>query len=431
MSNGDDEADGGDASQDDDGLSVEEFDERLDDVESALDEAETEADLDEVESTLDDIAATLEAADLPESDEDDEDAEDPRETLESRVDEIRTAIEDARGPYASDVVDGIEAAQSTARESEWTEDGALTVTAAIEAYLSDVGETLDERFSADGDDVEAFADALDDAASAVEDAGLDPDEDAETLEGLLDRTDQLNDELDDAQTWEDLSVRQKLHAEGFFDELTSENRKDFPPELTVIRLAEQANNPERVLTALEYFESDFMEENCLDALRRMGPSAAYDAMMARAEKRDQPAIEVLGKIGDERALDTLHDYIEGEANPPLQKVTLKAIGEIGSTDSTQPVADRLVAEDPEVRSQAARALGRLGDTRAVDPLADVLADDDVDAVRAAAAWALVQIGTETALETAAEYVDDRSYIVEHEAEAAADALDADADPPTA
>jgi HEAT repeat protein len=36
-------------------------------------------------------------------------------------------------------------------------------------------------------------------------------------------------------------------------------------------------------------------------------------------------------------------------------------------------------------------------------------------VRASAAWALVQIGTERALEAAAEYTDDRAYIVETEA----------------
>jgi HEAT repeat protein len=76
-----------------------------------------------------------------------------------------------------------------------------------------------------------------------------------------------------------------------------------------------------------------------------------------------------------------------------------------------------------VRSRAARSLGLIGDTRAVAPLADVLDDDESDTVRASAAWALVQIGTEDALEAAAEYADDRSYIVEQEASAAADALD--------
>ena len=42
--------------------------------------------------------------------------------------------------------------------------------------------------------------------------------------------------------------------------------------------------------------------------------------------------------------------------------------------------------------------------------------------RAAAAWALRQIGTERALAAAADYADDRAYLVQHEASQAADAL---------
>ena len=56
------------------------------------------------------------------------------------------------------------------------------------------------------------------------------------------------------------------------------------------------------------------------------------------------------------------------------------------------------------------------------PLADLL-DDESEAteVRASAAWALVQVGTERALEAAAEYDDDRAYTVQVEAEKARDA----------
>jgi HEAT repeat protein len=59
----------------------------------------------------------------------------------------------------------------------------------------------------------------------------------------------------------------------------------------------------------------------------------------------------------------------------------------------------------------------------VEPLADTLDDDSEDeTVRAAAGWALRQIGTREALEAAAEHGDDRSYLVQHEAERAADSL---------
>jgi HEAT repeat protein len=76
-----------------------------------------------------------------------------------------------------------------------------------------------------------------------------------------------------------------------------------------------------------------------------------------------------------------------------------------------------------VRPHAVRALGLLGDTRAIEPLIDTLTNDEDDSVRASAAWALRQIGTEKALEAAAERSDDRSFLVQDEAGRANDALD--------
>ena len=424
------EADAADEEEADDGLDEdlvdadpESLNERLDGIEADLEDAETEADLDDVEAVLDAVTEAVEAADLPEPDEDDEDAEDPAAELEDRIETLREDLETQRGPYAADVVTGIEEAEAELADAEWTERGEGEAVAAVEAFLDAVGETLDASFDDAGADPDAAATTLDEAAQAVEEAALDPDADSETIAELVDASDALADDLESAEVWDDLSVRQKMEAEWFYDPLTSENRRDFPPELSVVRIAEQENDPERVLMALEYLTSDFMEENCIDALRRMGSEEAYDAMMARAQKRDRPAIEVLGKIADERAVDTLVDYIQDESNPPLQKTVLRALGEIGSPEATQDVADRLVAEDPEVRSAAARALGMIGDTRAVDPLANRITDDDHDPSRAAAAWALNRIGTERALESAAAYADDRSYLVQQEAERAAEALE--------
>jgi HEAT repeat protein len=115
-------------------------------------------------------------------------------------------------------------------------------------------------------------------------------------------------------------------------------------------------------------------------------------------------------------------------------VTFKALGEVGSEEATQAIADKLVMDNDNVRPHAARALGLLGDTRAVQPLTDALTDDENDKVRAAAAWALRQIGTETALEAAADATDDPAFVVQHEAERAAETLassDTGAEAPTA
>ncbi|MFC7226333.1 HEAT repeat domain-containing protein [Salinirubellus salinus] len=434
MSNGDDEdapddADAPDESTDEVAVDVdrEELDERLDAASEAIEAAETEADLDEVESDIDAIAADLEAASLPEPE--DEDEEDPTEAVEARLEAVREELEEARGPYAEDVVADIESAQETIESGEWTEQGEDEVAEAVDAFLESVAEPLDAEYDV-GAGLDEHVEVLGVVAEDVSEAGLDADEDADTIADLLDATDALETGLDEAQEWEDLTVVQQMRANGFYDRLNSRNRKDYPPELSVVRIAEKENDPERVLMAMDRLTSKFMQENCLEALKRMGSPEAYDDLMAKVQKRDFDAIEAIGKIGPEadEATETLHDYIDGEANPPLQKVVLRALGELGNEESTQPVADRLVAEDPEVRSQAARALGRIGDTRAIDPLADVLADDENDSVRAAAAWGLNAIGTERALEAAAEYADDRSYIVQTEAEAAHEALGDDGEP---
>jgi hypothetical protein len=389
-------------------------DARLDDAAEALDAAETEDDLDAVEEQLDGIAEDLEAADLPTPDEDDENADDPAEELGNRLDTLREDLEAARGPYAADVIDAIEDAAATLTDTRWTEDGEDEAATAVESFVADVNETLGTDHS--GDD----ADALDAAAEAVADAGLDPDDDAETIAALLEATDALETGLADAEEWDDLETHEQLRAQGFYDVLG--HYKDFPPEWAALKEWEQQGNVEMVLLALDSFQSDFMERHCLEALTRMNDEGAFDAMHQRAGKRDKPGIRALGKMAAEDAVDTLIEYVDADSDPGLQKVTFKALGEIGSAEAAGPIANKLVAENEQIRPHAARALGLIGDTRAVDPLAERLAEDESDEARAAAAWALRQIGTERALEAAAEFTDDRAYLVQHEATRAAAAL---------
>ena len=428
MSNGDDE--GADAPEDaeeapDDAegvpateVTAESLGERLDDAEAALEDAETEADLDDVEATLDAVESDLEGADLKEPD--DEDEPDPTEELESRVSDLRDGLEGARGPYAEDIEEALAAAASTVDDTRWTEDGDPEVRAAVSGFLETASEELDGEFAA-GEDLSDHAAVLEDVGEATVEAGLDPDEDEETIDALLSAAEELQDALEAAEEWSDLTVVEQLRVQGFYDRITGDNRKDFPPELNVVRIAEAENDPERILLALEKLESEFMQENCIDALRRLAPEEAFEPMHQAAQKRNRPEIAVLGKVGDERAVDTLVEFVDG-GNPPLQKVTLRSLGEIGSREATQAVANALAGEQPVVRSVAARALGLIGDTRAIDPLADVLGDEsEATEVRASAAWALVQVGTERALEAAAEYDDDRAYTVQVEAEKARDA----------
>ncbi len=408
MSNEDDDDNAGE-------LDPADLETRLDDAEDALENAETEADLDTIEETLDGIESDIEAADLPEPDDDDEDS--LAESLESHLDDLRDTLDDQRGPYVEDVAEIVDDAAATLRDTRWTDDGENDVLQAAKTFGSTVRDRLSTGFPVDTDSPDFAADSLETGSETIAESGLDPDAQAETIEALLEAAEELSEALDAAEEWDDLTVREQLDAEGFYDVLNPKNRKDYPSEWNAVKIYEKEKNVEPILTALDRFESDFMEENILNALEHIAPDEAFDAMHERAQRRAIQPIRILGRIGNDDACETLHDFLGG-GDVKLEKTTMRALGAIGSKWSTQPIADRLVADDPEIRSVAARSLGLIGDTRAIQPLKRVLAEDDADEVRASAAWALNQIGTETALEAAAAYADDRSYIVQVEAEKA-------------
>lgn len=411
--------------------------ERVADIEARLDAAETEADLDEVAADIDAVETDVEDTDLDPEETDDE--TDPVEAIEDDVDDLRADLEEARGPYIEDVVEVVESARASVERTEWVADGVRAVRSALDDLLvvveGVVGQTFDRPAAVesaadagegegDGDGDEPFGDpvvtagetvgTLDAVLTAFDGVDLDPDADAATVETLLEAATAFEDAVDGATGYDDLTVRGKLDAHGFYDVL--EHRKDFPPEWNAVKVFEQRGNPEPILLALEELDSEFMEGHCVEALKRLGDEAALDAMQQRAQRRNKPAVEVLGKLGSTEPLEMLSEYAETDSDPGLQKVTLRALGEIGSRESTQVVADRLASDHPNVRSRAARALGMIGDTRAIDPLADTLEADETDRVRASAAWALRQIGTERALSVVADYEHDPDPLVQAEAE---------------
>jgi hypothetical protein len=403
----------------------EEFDRRLDEAAELVEAADTEDDLDEADETIDEIEADLEAATLPtpepevgeDEDEDDVEPPDPKEEFEDRISDLRGDVEKQRGPYVEDITGVLDGAVTTITTSEWTREGETEVAEAVSAFFAAAGETLGEAFDLAAEEPDAVAEALAEVTGTIGETELDPDDDAETIATLLEQSETLESDLDDAMVWSDLEVREQLRRQGFYDVLDPSVTKDFPPELSAIHVYEAEGEVEPILEALDSFGSDFMEENVLDVLEHLAPEEAFDPVHALAQRRNKQPVRILGRLGDEQACETLEDFLGG-GDVELEKITLRSLGMIGAERSTEPVAQRLAADNREIRSSAARALGLIGDTRAVEPLGDVLAEDDADEARASAAWALNQIGTERALQTAAEYADDRSYLVQSEAEKA-------------
>mgnify|MGYP006277528593 CR=1 FL=1 len=405
---------------------VAEFEERLESAATAVEAAETEADLDEVEATLDEIEADLEDAEIPvpEPEDEDEEPEDPSEDLESELSDLRDAVEEERGPYGEDVIDEIDGVRSTITDTRWAEEGEDELVPGVQDFLDTAAEILDAEFGEAVPDTEELSVLLESVTEAVEAAEYDADEDAEDIAALLSATDTLEDAVDASTAWTDLEIRERLDREGFYEPIKGAKHKDFPPEWSALKAWQKRGNVDMVLLLLDLMgDTDYITRHCIEALEYMGDEDGVDALANLAQRRNLNAIDAIGKIGAESGVDAVEGHAESGRTPELQARSITALGAIGDESTTGTVADQLVADSERVRTAATRALGMIGDTRAIDPLADVLADEsEENAVRASAVWALCQIGTEGALEVAAEYADDESYLVEQEAQTAVDAL---------
>ena len=379
----------------------------------ALEAVESAADLAAVADRLDDLDATLESAA--------EGGEDHEE-----LSALRDRLKDAREPAPSTVRDRLETAAETIAETEFTEGGRSRVREAVGDARDRIAATLSEagqESAAAGvtdTDRNGLTDPIRATADTIAAAELDPVADAAALEEFAEAAEQLTERVETAEAFADLPVREQLRRQEFYDVLTPDRRRDFPPEWNAVKIYGERGEAEPLLQALDLLDSEFMKENILEAIERSAPPAAFEGVHELAQRRDEGAVRVLGRIGDDRACETLQEFLGGARS--LELTTLQALGAIGSSESTAPVAERLTAGDPAVRSAAARALGMIGDTRAIAPLEGVLADDGTPRVRASAAWALRQIGTERALAAAAEYADARSYLLEREARRARAAL---------
>ena len=124
----------------------------------------------------------------------------------------------------------------------------------------------------------------------------------------------------------------------------------------------------------------------------------------------QPVAEVLGNIGDVRAVEPLIDALGDESmmedrggGEDARGAIAKALGKIGDTRAVEPLILNLGGEDVfdstdnsydyHFRIYAAEALGVIGDIQAIEPLIKALEDEHSD-VRDAAKEALKKLGHE-------------------------------------
>ncbi|MHC4476351.1 MAG: HEAT repeat domain-containing protein, partial [Planctomycetota bacterium] len=150
-----------------------------------------------------------------------------------------------------------------------------------------------------------------------------------------------------------------------------------------------------------------------EALRKIGRPAVPALIEASKKEEDwaarQRICEVLGDIGDQRALDALLGMMaDRDVNVSLKAGA--AIRKIDHPDTVDRLIEGLRDQNEYLRQSSAQCLGHIQDPRALDPLIEALKDLDQN-VRKNAAEALAQINKPAVIEPLLEASKDESWYV--------------------
>ena len=120
---------------------------------------------------------------------------------------------------------------------------------------------------------------------------------------------------------------------------------------------------ESLINALKYGDR-WMREGAAYALGEIGDTRVVEpllitAIVDRAKDVCEAAVEAIGKIGGERAIEFLITALEDE-DKDMRKAAAYALGEIGDKRAIESLMKALSDEDGGVRKAATRALGKIG-----------------------------------------------------------------------
>jgi HEAT repeat protein len=129
----------------------------------------------------------------------------------------------------------------------------------------------------------------------------------------------------------------------------------------------KAGAVEPLIEALEDLKPN-VQKSALQALGKIGDERAVEPlidMLGKENEIGEIAAEALGEIGDSKAVDSLIEALEkssiGAAN---------ALGNIGNTRAIEPLISALNTYGPGFRRHVAIALSDFGDAQAIQPLED-------------------------------------------------------------
>jgi HEAT repeat protein len=116
----------------------------------------------------------------------------------------------------------------------------------------------------------------------------------------------------------------------------------------------------------------------IEVLGEIGDARAVEPLILtlNADKTEVriAAIEALGRLGDVRAVDPLLSML-GEEEASVREAAVRTLGNFKEDRILDPLIARLKDRADEVRVEAVKALGSSGDTRSIEPLAAALLDE--------------------------------------------------------
>ena len=109
------------------------------------------------------------------------------------------------------------------------------------------------------------------------------------------------------------------------------------------------------------------------------------------------AADYLGELHAERAVEPLAKLLQSDPNEHVRTLAVRALGEIGTNDTLEPLLDALDDPGEAVRTWAILSLGKPANHAAVPALIERLQDNSWS-MRRVAAEALVRVGDGSAIE---------------------------------
>ena len=145
-------------------------------------------------------------------------------------------------------------------------------------------------------------------------------------------------------------------------------------------------------------DQDQVRKAAMQVLGQLGDLRALKPLIKglrdkHSEVRSEAA-RALGKLGDRQAVEPLLTILQAEyVDSSISEAAVQASGELGDLRAVEPMIAMLNHwwSSEQLRQHLARTLGKLGDARAIEPLSALLREKNDDLYEAAT-WALAQLG---------------------------------------